>query len=46
MLLGAGSLAAFESTPPQGATGAQRLRVLRRAEFDDDLMTIYSFGER
>ena len=46
VVLGAGALGAFESAPPQSASGVRRLRIVRRAEFEDDLMTIYSFDAR
>jgi diaminohydroxyphosphoribosylaminopyrimidine deaminase / 5-amino-6-(5-phosphoribosylamino)uracil reductase len=42
VVLGAGSLNAFERVPPVQAAGAPRLRILRRQEFDDDLMTVYA----
>jgi diaminohydroxyphosphoribosylaminopyrimidine deaminase/5-amino-6-(5-phosphoribosylamino)uracil reductase len=42
VMLGAGSLNAFEHVPPVAAAGAPRLRVLRREDFDDDLMTVYA----
>jgi len=42
VLLGAGSLAAFESAPPMAAAGARRYPIVRRVELDDDLMTVYA----
>jgi diaminohydroxyphosphoribosylaminopyrimidine deaminase/5-amino-6-(5-phosphoribosylamino)uracil reductase len=42
VLLGAGALNAFERVPPVTAASAPRFRVLRRATFDDDLMTVYA----
>jgi diaminohydroxyphosphoribosylaminopyrimidine deaminase/5-amino-6-(5-phosphoribosylamino)uracil reductase len=42
VLLGAGSLPAFENAPPMAASGARRYPIVRRAELDDDLMTVYA----
>jgi diaminohydroxyphosphoribosylaminopyrimidine deaminase/5-amino-6-(5-phosphoribosylamino)uracil reductase len=42
VLLGAGSLAGFENAPPTAASGARRYPIVRRAELDDDLMTVYA----
>ena len=42
VLLGAGSLGAFESAPPMAAAGARRYPIIRRVELDDDLMTVYA----
>ena len=42
VLLGAGSLGAFESAPPMTAAGARRYPIVRRVELDDDLMTVYA----
>jgi len=42
VLLGAGSLPGFENAPPMAAAGARRYPVVRRAELDDDLMTVYA----
>jgi diaminohydroxyphosphoribosylaminopyrimidine deaminase/5-amino-6-(5-phosphoribosylamino)uracil reductase len=42
ILLGAGSLPGFENAPPTVASGARRYPVVRRAELDDDLMTVYA----
>src|SRR5688572_2435663 len=42
VMLGAGSLPGFESAPPTNAAGARRLPIVRRAELDDDLMTVYA----
>ena len=42
VMLGAGSLAGFESAPPTAAAGARRFPIVRRVELDDDLMTVYA----
>jgi riboflavin biosynthesis pyrimidine reductase len=42
VLLGAGSLPGFESAPTMAAPGARRYPIVRRAELDDDLMTVYA----
>jgi len=42
VLLGAGALPAFENAPPVAASGARRFPIVRRAELDDDLMTVYA----
>jgi diaminohydroxyphosphoribosylaminopyrimidine deaminase/5-amino-6-(5-phosphoribosylamino)uracil reductase len=42
VLLGAGSLPGFESAPTMAASGARRFPIVRRAELDDDLMTVYA----
>jgi diaminohydroxyphosphoribosylaminopyrimidine deaminase/5-amino-6-(5-phosphoribosylamino)uracil reductase len=42
VLLGAGSLPGFENAPSMAASGARRLPIVRRAELDDDLMTVYA----
>jgi diaminohydroxyphosphoribosylaminopyrimidine deaminase/5-amino-6-(5-phosphoribosylamino)uracil reductase len=42
VLLGAGALPAFEGAPPVAASGARRLPIVRRAELDGDLMTVYA----
>ncbi len=42
VVLGAGALNAFLLAPPQRAEQAVRMRVVRRAEFGDDLMTVYA----
>lgn len=42
ILLGAGSLPAFENAPTMAASGARRYPIVRRAELDDDLMTVYA----
>jgi diaminohydroxyphosphoribosylaminopyrimidine deaminase/5-amino-6-(5-phosphoribosylamino)uracil reductase len=42
ILLGHGALAGFESAPTMAASGARRYPVIRRAELDDDLMTVYA----
>ena len=42
VLLGAGSLPGFESAPTMAAPGARRFPIVRRAELDDDLMTVYA----
>jgi diaminohydroxyphosphoribosylaminopyrimidine deaminase/5-amino-6-(5-phosphoribosylamino)uracil reductase len=42
ILLGAGSLPAFENAPTMAASGARRYPIVRRTELDDDLMTVYA----
>ena len=42
ILLGAGSLQGFEDAPSMAASGARRFPIVRRAELDDDLMTVYA----
>jgi len=42
VLLGAGSLPGFESAPTMAAPGARRFPIVRRAELDDDFMTVYA----
>jgi len=42
VLLGAGSLQGFENAPTMAASGARRYPIVRRAELDDDLMTVYA----
>ncbi len=42
VVLGAGALNAFLLAPSQRAEEATRMRVVRRATFGDDLMTVYS----
>lgn len=42
VVLGAGALNAFLLAPAQRAEAAPRLRVVRRQEFGDDLMTVYA----
>ena len=42
VLLGAGSLPGFENAPSMAASGARRFPIVRRAELDDDLMTVYA----
>ena len=42
VLLGAGSLPGFENAPTMAASGARRYPIVRRAELDDDLMTVYA----
>jgi diaminohydroxyphosphoribosylaminopyrimidine deaminase/5-amino-6-(5-phosphoribosylamino)uracil reductase len=42
VVLGAGSLPGFENAPPTAASGARRYPIVRRAELDDDLMTVYA----
>jgi diaminohydroxyphosphoribosylaminopyrimidine deaminase/5-amino-6-(5-phosphoribosylamino)uracil reductase len=46
VILGAGSLNAFESVSPVAAASAPRLEIVRRAAFDDDLMTVYAMRPR
>lgn len=46
VILGAGALNAFLLAPSQRTELAHRLRVVRRAELGDDLMTIYAFDRR
>jgi diaminohydroxyphosphoribosylaminopyrimidine deaminase/5-amino-6-(5-phosphoribosylamino)uracil reductase len=45
VILGSGALAAFTHVPASTAEGARRLRVVSRAEFGADLMTIYAVSE-
>ena len=45
VILGAGALNAFLLAPSQRAELAERLRVVRRAEMADDLMTVYAFDQ-
>jgi diaminohydroxyphosphoribosylaminopyrimidine deaminase/5-amino-6-(5-phosphoribosylamino)uracil reductase len=42
VLLGAGSLPGFENAPTMATLGARRYPIVRRAELDDDLMTVYA----
>jgi diaminohydroxyphosphoribosylaminopyrimidine deaminase / 5-amino-6-(5-phosphoribosylamino)uracil reductase len=42
VLLGAGALNAFHLAPAQRAEGAQRLSIVRREAFGDDLLTVYA----
>lgn len=42
IVLGGGALAAFGATLPRVAADVRRLPILRRQNFDDDLMTIYA----
>lgn len=42
VILGAGSLNAFEGLPAVTVSGARRLPVIRRRGFEDDQMTIYA----
>ncbi|HEU4564596.1 MAG TPA: bifunctional diaminohydroxyphosphoribosylaminopyrimidine deaminase/5-amino-6-(5-phosphoribosylamino)uracil reductase RibD [Gemmatimonadaceae bacterium] len=42
VLLGAGALSAFAHLPPAEVGHAERLRVLARERFGDDLMTVYA----
>ena len=42
VLLGAGALLGFENAPTMAASGARRFPIVRRAELDDDLMTVYA----
>ncbi|MGI8546667.1 MAG: bifunctional diaminohydroxyphosphoribosylaminopyrimidine deaminase/5-amino-6-(5-phosphoribosylamino)uracil reductase RibD [Gemmatimonadaceae bacterium] len=42
IVLGRGALHAFAGAEPRTARAARRLRVLKRQEFGDDLMTIYA----
>jgi diaminohydroxyphosphoribosylaminopyrimidine deaminase/5-amino-6-(5-phosphoribosylamino)uracil reductase len=42
VVLGAGALNAFLLAPAQRAEAAQRMRVVRRETFGDDLMTVYA----
>jgi len=42
VLLGAGALPGFENAPSMAASGARRFPIVRRAELDDDLMTVYA----
>ena len=42
VLLGAGALPGFENAPTMAASGARRYPIVRRAELDDDLMTVYA----
>lgn len=46
VILGAGALNAFLLAPSQRTEFAHRLRVVRRAELGDDLMTVYAFDQR
>jgi diaminohydroxyphosphoribosylaminopyrimidine deaminase / 5-amino-6-(5-phosphoribosylamino)uracil reductase len=46
VVLGAGALGAFQHVPPVAANGAPRLRILRRQDFGDDLMTVYAPPDR
>lgn len=41
VVLGAGALNAFHLAPSQRAEGAQRLAIVRREPFGDDLLTVY-----
>ncbi|MEO7963566.1 MAG: bifunctional diaminohydroxyphosphoribosylaminopyrimidine deaminase/5-amino-6-(5-phosphoribosylamino)uracil reductase RibD [Gemmatimonadaceae bacterium] len=43
VILGAGALNAFLLAPSQRTEFAERLRVVRRQEMGDDLMTVYAF---
>jgi diaminohydroxyphosphoribosylaminopyrimidine deaminase / 5-amino-6-(5-phosphoribosylamino)uracil reductase len=43
VLLGEGALHAFAGLPAAAAKQAERLRVVARRTFDDDLMTVYAF---
>ena len=45
VLLGEGSLSAFQGAPAVAAEGAPRLRVVERRAFGDDLMTVYALRE-
>jgi diaminohydroxyphosphoribosylaminopyrimidine deaminase/5-amino-6-(5-phosphoribosylamino)uracil reductase len=44
VLLGPGSLSAFAATPGIAPRSAQRLEVINRATFGDDLMTVYALN--
>jgi hypothetical protein len=44
VVLGPGSLGAFGGTPGIAPPFAQRLEVINRATFGDDLMTVYALN--
>ena len=44
VVLGPGSLGAFAGTPGVAQPSGQRLEVINRATFGDDLMTVYALN--